>query len=989
MDALKQLFSTPVKTTMMVLALIGVVPSCTEKKVEMTLRVTVKTNQKDAVAGAVVKVDGAVIGESDAKGELVAKLPLPAQSRRKLEVSKQSDNYYFAPYFESIVVGDSPQELALAATLFFVPKPGSEGTEASEGAELAKAAEKADPQSGTSQTAEAANVQKEAQVVRDEPSTAVVTDVASTTGAVDNASAAAATGADGPYPKPIRPTRGALVFTVHVYDAGTKGTGVEEKPLQDAFVFLGTESSGDLKLGCKTNVRGRCVVRFPAQTESLQAGQPVTFVAKKSGYLTRGEQVEVVDDGSVRLSLSRGETIDIFATTRTYNFLKGLPGVEVTIKGKPAGVTDAFGRFSYGFVGKHNDLLSVALKSHDFLPENFETDFVVSGPMTLVRYFAPREAPPVKVTLLKAQPGSNLSPKELSAFDGSVDLAIYAAAKTHMFSGGAFSEYPAADFARSLRLADLTMGQAVKKGWNQTDLKAVVDAAILPSISIQQDSQNPLMELSLIDSKGMVLAAAREKLDSLKDEAAIRRSMEVLAAKIIRAFPFEGAVIGKEAKHVTINIGRVSGRGLSVGDLAEIHGIQGDAKGKNQIQRSIGLVRITEVFDESARGEIRKIEPRAVISRGDLIVLRPRTGAAPLASAVRVMSGGGAGAGAGSKPVPQANVYLDERWAGATDDNGRMTLDPSQAKGIARVTVTKLGYKQFTADVNFTKPKKLDVILKRDTAYVRIDSRPQGATVTIEGVGVGKTPLASPVVTTSGFSKLQVEGPAPYKKYEAVLELDEGTIDLTGPNAIMLEVDFVAQARVLASTKPEQALAKLAEIPAEHSDYLMGKHFAGEIYLSKTKSPPKAAEAFAEVTRSPAVATFADKRFIGSHVNEGIALFLVAEDLREKNVETARAHYIKAAEVLDRAVPHMRFVPPAEHDQAVHNVDYYRALARHRLWSMSKDQGALAEAYRAWRDYVEGSAKSVPLNQATKPLAENARVYYRLVQSSMLSTQQQ
>ena len=38
---------------------------CTEKKVEVTLRIEVKTNQGDAVADAAVKLDGELIGQSE------------------------------------------------------------------------------------------------------------------------------------------------------------------------------------------------------------------------------------------------------------------------------------------------------------------------------------------------------------------------------------------------------------------------------------------------------------------------------------------------------------------------------------------------------------------------------------------------------------------------------------------------------------------------------------------------------------------------------------------------------------------------------------------------------------------------------------------------------------------------------------------------------------------------------------------------------------
>ena len=930
---------------------------CTEKKVEVTLRIEVKTNQGDAVADAAVKLDGELIGQSDTNGQLAVKLQLPSKARKKIEVTKQSDKYYFAPFFESFVVPEVGKEQSVTATLFFVPKPEADDNNASSPADGSTEVSASDKNGVTPPATE---------TTTDTGSSAIVSDK-QVEGVEDQ----------GPYPKPQKPNKGPLAFTIYIAETKSENQTAPEKMIADALIFYGSEKSGDLKLACKTNSRGRCLVRFQERPEG-----PVSFVAKKSGYLTQSESVEIDEEGTLRMNLVRGETIDIFATTRTYNYLKGLPGVEVVIKGKSAGLTDAFGRLSYGFNGKHNELLTVALKSSEFLPESFETDFAVSGPMTLVRYFAPRVAPPVRVTLLKAQLGSNLSAADLAAFDGSLDQSIMASSRRHLFGMPSFIEFSSAEFGKSMKAAGLTLGQAAKKGWFDTDLKAAVDAVILPTISM---SDRPMLELNLIDSKGVVLAAAREKLENIKDELAINRSMEVLAAKLVKAFPFEGAVVGKENKFITVNIGSASGRGLSIGDMAEVHGIQADARGKNQIQKRIAVVRVKDIFELTARCEVVSTEPRSLVSRGDLVVLRPRSAPAPLSSSVRVMVGQGTSA----KPVAQANVYIDDFWAGATDDSGRMVIAAAKAAGSGRVFVTKLGYKPFSADINFSKPKRLDITMKHDAAYIRVDSKPTGSTVRIDGSVIGKTPITTPVAVSGGFTKIQIEGPPEYKKFEAILELDEGTLDLTGVNSVQLEQDLVSQAKKIVENKPDLALTKLAEIPTDHSDYLLGRYTAGEIYLSKLQEPVKAAEAFAVVTKNPAVAEFNDKRFIGAHINEGIALFFVAKNLQEKNLDSAKDHFLKAIEVFDRVAPQVRFVPKTEYSQAVHNVDYYRALSRHRLWSIGKDSVSLGEAYRAWRDYVEGAVKSVPVNSSTKPLADNAKIYYRQVQGSMLNQSKQ
>src|SRR5690606_25642209 len=113
----------------------------------------------------------------------------------------------------------------------------------------------------------------------------------------------------------------------------------------------------------------------------------------------------------------------------------------------------------------------------------------------------------------------------------------------------------------------------------------------------------------------------------------------------------------------------------------------------------------------------------------------------------------------------------------------------------------------------------------------------------------------------------------------------------------------------------------------------------------------------------------------------GIALFMTAENLKDQP-EAAKAHYIKAIEVLEKVVPQLRFVPRDQFAQAVHNVDFYKALSRHKLWNYTEDPVALNETVRSWRSYLEGSALSVPIEGESKSYIENARVYYKQAQSS-------
>ncbi|MHA0110910.1 hypothetical protein ACXYUI_27775, partial [Klebsiella pneumoniae] len=81
--------------------------------------------------------------------------------------------------------------------------------------------------------------------------------------------------------------------------------------------------------------------------------------------------------------------------------------------------------------------------------------------------------------------------------------------------------------------------------------------------------------------------------------------------------------------------------------------------------------------------------------------------------------------GVSAVPVPQANVYLNDYWLGATDSSGRLYLE---AKGAGTLTVIKHGFIDHTESVSMGAQTKLAVTLVRQMAYLRVDSKPSGAT---------------------------------------------------------------------------------------------------------------------------------------------------------------------------------------------------------------------------------------------------------------------
>jgi hypothetical protein len=933
--------------------------SCTKSDVVVKFHVTVRTNQDEPVAGASVKIDDREIGVTDGSGRLEAEVSMPPESRRRIEIVKTSDTYYFAPFSQSFVAAESgTQEVPISAVLYFIPKPGTE-----------PAVVESTPTPEATATVEAKEPQKK--------EVAAVAPAAVTPEAVPTAKvrlspveeAPATPGQDATAPEIVA----TGIMTVYV-DSG-------KTPVRDVEVLYGERENGELTSGCKTNERGRCVIRF----KPLPSGS-MTFVARKSGYKVDPIVAAVVADGKIRFDMDKGEVLEVQAVLQQYNQQRGLAGVDVMVKGVKAGETDGFGHLSWAYVGKKADLMDVTLSVTHYLPESFSTDFVVGGPMALTRYFVPKTPPAPRVALLGAAPAGAMEAVHASLIEGSLDEAIRDAAKRSLFSSG-FQEVSSDPLLKNLGTKGLT--SSLRRGWKPSP-RVNVDAVLIPTVVFSRAASGAKatpsqLELALVDARGKVLVAAKEKLSGYGDDA-VGRSVSSLSRRLLRGFPFEGAVLERGPKFVTINMGSSSAGGIQSGDELDVYGVQSNRAGSQQKQQKIALLKVSRVSDRSSECEVRQLEPRASISKGDLVVLRPRalpTVVAEEGAKIRVVT---AARGGDTEAVAQANVYFNEKWVGSTDDEGLLVASTSGIKGEGTLRVVKQGFAESVITTALAKSRPVDVRMSRAQSFLRINSNPSGAKVRVEGKPLGKTPLMSPVPVPGGFVRIEVEGPQGFKIYSQVMEMDQGTLDLTGPNAIILERDLRAIAKeLLASGKVKQALAQLESVPAGHTDYLLANHEAGEIYLTMLADPARAAGAFAKVTANPAVKEFLDKRFIGSHVDEGIALFLAAEKLRGSDPAAARAHYDKVVSVLSGVHSQLRFVPRDQFGQSLHQTEYHLALAKHRLWQVSKDAGLLSQVVASWRTYLDGTVKTVPAEGDGKSLGEAAQVYYKQASAALAS----
>ncbi|MFW7382010.1 MAG: PEGA domain-containing protein [Oligoflexus sp.] len=957
---------------------------CWPKSKSVEIHVIAKSDQGDPIAMAEIMLNRTLVAKTDTQGRAVLIEELEIDKRASIEIRKESNARYYAPFFHSFVVlEEGSDRYQVQGTLYSVPKPSPK--------------EESDPLNAEVAPIENETVEepaKENNISGDEGGELVVIEESSPAQAKNNdpATENAMKIAEKSEEKDldaatvIRPQEIKAIGANHkseekdleLSDAEeekqkivTFYSHVGNKALADVEIYIGYEEKGQLQLACKTNRQGRCIYHLNQTAEKA----PATLLARKQGHRTTRHQQALQDGDRVRLALPRGESIDVIAINKRYGYARGLEGVQVRVNGQMVGNTDQFGHFSHFYRGKAGDFVEVSLAPKEgYLPKEFVTDYIVAGPMSLVKYFAPIKPEPLRIAILPVQAAGRMEGRTLASFSGNLNQHIRAAMNRHFFTSPAFEEENYQALSGRMAKENISLGRLTKKGWQHSELKGSLDAIMIPTIIMQ----DPLhLEFSIVDSTGKVLVADKHQLVSYQDHNAIGQATKDLSHKIQNSFPFEGTIIAKDDESLTINLGVEAGYNVKVDDEFTVYGLQTDRLGQSKTHTKIGRVRVSHVMKDQSRVRILDTAPRSLIDVGDQVSLERQPALSHDSLQLSVIDHDNA------EIISQANIYFNQNWIGSSNTEGLAKIAKAKARGRGILNVIKSGYRDFTKEVNLDSSQRIEIKMIRENAFLRVDSQPQGAEVYVDAQRVGVTPLERPVVVPSGFMKLEIKGPQEYKVFEQVLQLDEGTLDLTGDRAIRLEKNLRRQAQDLVERGDVMgAIQVLETIPNDHSDYLLGLHQAGEIYLSLLNQSAKAAEVFGRVTLDPTVRQFNDKRFIGSHINEGVALFMTGQNLEDQSRQAAVAHYQKSIEVMERTEPQLRHINRLEYPQALHNTSYYRALSYHRIWDITQDPMYLTEAHRAWKRYLDHSVKSAPLARGEN-FEKNATIYLRQTEAAI------
>ena len=296
MDLSKKIFSILVAV---------VLTACMDKTAETRISVSAKRIDGSAIAEASIYLGNERIGETNAFGTFKDSVKLQVGQRYEIKIKHDDATYYYSPHSETFQVREDYQnEVTINTTMYLAPKP------------------------------------KKISVADTKPSANSI---------VDRGPSAPLNGASNIVSWNLRlipiesdffhvdrsltedekkPYETSDIFTVHVHN----GTA----PVEDADVSW-TEDISKVTT-CKTNPRGRCVLRKSASFHGSGS-----LLVRKRGYESALKTIQPQDSQSLRIKLDPGSTIDAQLLQASFQGTKALSEAQIQVENGSRFSTDKNG----------------------------------------------------------------------------------------------------------------------------------------------------------------------------------------------------------------------------------------------------------------------------------------------------------------------------------------------------------------------------------------------------------------------------------------------------------------------------------------------------------------------------------------------------------------------------------------------------------------------------------------------------------------------
>ncbi|MFK7871843.1 MAG: PEGA domain-containing protein [Oligoflexales bacterium] len=877
--------------------------SCYQKPtVDVTMRA--KDYRGNLISGARVFFDKNHVGTTNEKGFWSGEYSGSENEKFRIEVTKDDPLKYYEPYVELIQIGeDLKQSVFINATFYSVPKKNSEIKKTKDLKKISQVKKEESFRNMKNKEIDRKKINSIAEKQKkiaplleeknsnEESSEQVLLLPDVVVSEKENSKI-----------KNLKKDKYSVIF-VH--------TKFKTKKVEGVKVHIISSEKENLKLECQTNVRGRCMVRVPGES------QKITIQLRKDGYQSQSHERIIAHQENLYFDLTEGHSVSVFSKMNVFGRSYDLPNTRVTMNGIQYGSTNDQGFISVPYKNMKDEIISIVMDNESGFPSRYEEDLVPSGHLNVTHYFQPKDFSKIHVVFNFDKTHFDFKKKSAKVI------------KDFFNESKGFIEVDSNLFKKKLAAQNLSFGDASNHGWENLSPNLRVDFVIKASSSIGDP------QISVVDRFGRVVAAT-------VISSSIHRDLN----KILQMIPFEG-VIQHESDFFEINLGSkhqsYQGRGF------DVYGLQRDASGRNHQYKAIATGYVKKIYKDKSLVEIKSLMPRSHVEIGQRIRFHSGRTYVSVKNGEHKKFQFFIKNSTNESPVRGVNIYQGEKWIGTTKNNGKLTL-PSKPSFKESFRFLKEGYETYTSN-RFGDNKIVQIKMDKTKTWLSVESTPSKSGVYLEDKHLGVTPLKVPIQVGGGWVKLKIKAPNGYRDFDQVLEIDSNeTLDLTGPRKVNLEVDYRGIAQGLLNLgKTEQALKKLESIPKDHSDYLLAWHDIGRIYWILLDKPAKASSAFHNVTKDLSVADFKDKRFISSHISEGVSLFEAAEKLSD---EVAMPHYKKSFEVLDRVRPYIRFLAEEERKELSSMAVFYRLACMQKIWEKTQDSSLLYKLSTEWEDFI-------------------------------------
>jgi tetratricopeptide (TPR) repeat protein len=734
------------------------------------------------------------------------------------------------------------------------------------------------------------------------------------------------------------------------------------------YVVLRVNDKGAPLAGAKVTVGGKDagVTDDKGEVLYLYRNSPAKgaeLAVAKAGYgpyrgTRRLEPGELID-----VALSRQAMVTVKALTDEYGRASGLPGLSVSIDGKPVGKTDAQGALTYTYRGEPGKKALVALAAPGYIPSAWKGTVTLDGPVSVQRYFYPTTPKPIRIGVYRVV--GNTPGADLSGVAAQTEQSL----ATHLFKFPAFREVPGEKLQAEIKQRKLAIERIAAKGWQDTPLRGTVDMIVLGSVA--QDGDGYLVEAKFHTAAGKIIFS---EIGRARSARGIDGAVRDIANNVIERFPLEGTVIAAEDERYRINIGRQwrIGRGTEFTLTTPSLGEGGKVAG----YRETGRMEVRRGDDASSLVDVAALKKGEKVQVGDRVVRRTGSeGGEGERSYVLLTAKGGVGSDVNA--LPGTNVYLNGEWQGATGSNGQAEIPLRPGKSYT-LLLYRHGYQQVAGKLSVEKSGEArEFVLAANNALFRIDSDPSPASVYVDDEQIGKTPLSGGKPVTLGFHSVRLTYGEDYRDFFEVMEFTKKEED----RKVVLQKDYLKIGeRAREKGDLDGAIKAYGAAGREHPDYAEARRRLGNIYLDDKEDYDRAIAEFETVLALPENEQLIYKQFAVTFTNLGHAYAEKGTRLANSDREAASQSFAKAIKALQTAKQNTRFFPKDEYDEALHDTYYYTALAYHKLYLITRQPSVMNNASLAWREYFDFFPKKLEGDPNFAQARDAARRYRDQIQ---------